>query len=413
MGQLKPSEVRLLVIFGLTVLILGSLFAYEIYAKRKQEVKAELVTLEAEQRSLQAVRTQQQEFNQKRVWLDKHQPLVRDEFHAKEVLDNVVSVRGVEAAGLTFVNSPPEKEPRKEPYYWAFQRRLVVQGSIQNIVQWLAELQSETAFRAITHLHIYPKKRKEAEMLTCEVTVEQRYATEDVILATTPGAAFRPSGAAAPAPPVEENTTPEPPPEKEGTPGNTPTTTKIIKDPAATLQATTPAESNSTATTPSKVAPPATRRVTLPPPAGGGGNAPKVKRPTVRPPTANPPGTGFANPSAGNNGVLANSSRRVGAIQPPPPLQADLDRAQVIAEDTGNPVQSVTPKIAPVGDQIAVEYTDGAQGAGTEVVPGTGGAPRGPNELRPVKASEVIGEPLGPRYTEINAHAQHGAPQTN
>lgn len=32
MGQLKPSEVRLLILFGATVLLLGTYFLYEWYA---------------------------------------------------------------------------------------------------------------------------------------------------------------------------------------------------------------------------------------------------------------------------------------------------------------------------------------------------------------------------------------------
>ncbi|MFT4641845.1 MAG: hypothetical protein ACI8T1_005189, partial [Verrucomicrobiales bacterium] len=97
MGQLKPSEVRLLLIFGVTVLLLGSFFLYEWYARGVQAVNAEKIELQAQRNSLLTMKTQQNEFNQKRVWLRKHQPVARDEFEAKEVLDRVVSVQGIEA----------------------------------------------------------------------------------------------------------------------------------------------------------------------------------------------------------------------------------------------------------------------------------------------------------------------------
>ena len=196
MGQLKASEVRLLVIFLATVLLLVTFFGYEWYSKGLQQVKAEKIDLQAQRKSLLQMKTQEIEFNQKRDWLDKNQPIATDEYEAKENLDRILDVRGIEASGLTLISSPPEKAPSKEPYYWAFERRVVVAGSIENIVQWMTQLQSESAFRVITHLHLFPKKKKEPENLTCEVTIEQRYATKEILAMSN--VTLKPAVAAAP-----------------------------------------------------------------------------------------------------------------------------------------------------------------------------------------------------------------------
>jgi len=181
MGQLKASEVRLLLIFLGTVLLLVTFFGHEWYSKGLQTVNSQKIDLQAQRQSLLTMKKQEIEFNQKRDWLNKNQPVAADEYEAKENLDRILAVRGIEASGLTLISSPPEKAPSRETYYWAFERRVVVAGSIENIVQWMTQLQSESAFRVVTHLHLFPKKKKEAENLTCEVTIEQRYATKEIL----------------------------------------------------------------------------------------------------------------------------------------------------------------------------------------------------------------------------------------
>lgn len=264
----------------------------------------------------------------KRVWLNENQPIAHDEFEAKEALDRVVSVRGIEAAGLTLVSSPPEKEPTLEPNYWAFERRIIVEGDIQGIVRWLTTLQSETAFRAITQLHIFPKKQKEPEILTCEVAIEQRYATAEivsrtntVVLPADPGA-----GAGGPAPGDEEN--PEP---LEGAP-DADSAAAGDTDPEASAE----------------------RRVVVPSvsrPSEDGEELPEVTRPRIRLPEPSksdvaPPATGAEGEEeeaqsgvdvGTGSGLLAKARRqRISrAPQAPPPMASDLQRAEQIASERG------------------------------------------------------------------------------
>ena len=78
MGQLKPRELRLVLFFFLTVLVLGSFFLYEWYAKSLGELKAENVNLMAERQSLLSMKLQQNDYNEKRVWLNQNQPISQD-----------------------------------------------------------------------------------------------------------------------------------------------------------------------------------------------------------------------------------------------------------------------------------------------------------------------------------------------
>lgn len=377
MGQLKPSEVRLLIIFTLTVLVLGSFFLYEWYARRLNEVKAEKVELIAKRDSLRTLRTQQNEYNQKRAWMNNHQLVARDELEAKEMLDRVVSLRGIEAAGLTLVSSPPEKAPRLEPHYWAFERRVVVQGGIQNIVQWLVQLQSETSFRVITHLHLYPKKKKEPEELTCEVTIEQRYATEEIVNASVGGPAL-----------ASMTATPS-------TPSSSPTTDDGAGAPPAAAPSTPE-------TPPSELK--ETRRVIVPSPGGNPpppGGRPEVSRPRVRlPGSPSTPAAGDETSMATGNlstGMLANVRRgraERGPI-PPPPMDADIAEAEARAVQRGLPMPDQVrtgTELAQeaVGDVVDVVKRDPVSVPVDRGLDDNGPAPRGTFES--VSLNGVVGE---------------------
>ncbi len=323
MGQLKPSEVRLLIFFCLTVVGLASFLAYEQYAKKIAALKVQKAQFEGEREHLRTLKTQQTEYNEKLNWMNDNQPLARDEFAAKDALDNVVSLRGIEAAGLVLVSSPPEKGHRMEDFYWAFERRMVVQGSLQNIVQWMTNLQSETAFRAVTQLHIFPKKKKEAEILTCEITVEQRYATDEVIQKTTPGVALASMA-----------------PQESSTPAVQPTLTSAgMPAPVPMKPAVETPEAEKAA---SADQPPVSRRVVTP---GASSDDAKPARPKVRLPKPVVPkdestsSTGRADSAS----VLSDARRNsAGSKAPlPPVLQEDLDAAKQFAYDTETEVRAV------------------------------------------------------------------------
>lgn len=324
MGQLKASEVRLLIIFLATVVLLGTFFGYEWYAKALQQVKAQKVDLQAQRQSLLQMKTQEIEFNQKRDWLNKNQPIARDEFEAKENLDRILDVRGIEASGLTLISSPPEKAPSRETYYWAFERRVVVAGSIENIVQWLTQLQSESAFRVITHMHLFPKKKKEPENLTCEVTIEQRYATEEILAMSN--VTLKPVGAPVPViDPVPALNTPDVVPTGASVSANKP---GDAAKPAGANEANTPTQRPRAA-----VKPPTfntSKPATTSPPAGGADGKPPA-RPRVRLPNAKP----AALPAGGENETsLVRGSNRAsfasvdgrvirGGPTPPPLMAGD------------------------------------------------------------------------------------------
>jgi|MDTC01.1.fsa_nt_gb hypothetical protein len=326
MGQLKPSEVRLLIFFCLTVLGLASFFGYEQYAKKTALLTAKKGQLEADRQHLLTLKTQLSEYNEKLVWMNDKQPLARDEYAAKDALDRVVSLRGIEAADLTLISSPPEKSPQLEEYYWAFERRMVVQGSLQNIVQWTTSLQSETAFRAVTQLHIFPKKKKEPETLTCEITVEQRYATDEVIKKTAPGTALAAITAQMTAP----TTTIAPELSGPGIPKPMPNTS-----PAAEANSVAGEVEKSTDERPS-----VSRRVVTP---GTADEESKPVRPKVRlPKPALPKDTSTSIGNGQSSGLLANARRSNASKVPlPPVMQEDLDAAKQFAYDNDTNVEAV------------------------------------------------------------------------
>ena len=241
MGQLKPSEVRLLIIFCLTVLALGSFFVYGWYSKALSGLEAEKERWQVKRTSLLALRAKQNEFNRKRVWLNQYQPVARDRFEAKEALDRVMSSARIQAASLTVVSVPPEKDPDRDNHYWAFERRVVVRGGIESLIQWLVQLQSERSFRAVTHLHIFPKKKTEPETLTCEVTIEQWFGYPGGAIAGAPevnGPVADPAGKIAGDPQgaaneVDSGTPPQDNPSTTGGPGEGNANTASPPDPGS------------------------------------------------------------------------------------------------------------------------------------------------------------------------------------
>ncbi len=403
MGQLKASEVRLLLIFLITVLLLVTFFGYEWYSKGLQAVNSQKMDLQAQRQSLLDMKTQEIEFNQKRDWLNKNQPIATDEFEAKENLDRILNVRGIEASGLTLISSPPEKAPSKETYFWAFERRVVVAGSIENIVQWMTQLQSESSFRVVTHLHLFPKKKKEPENLTCEVTIEQRYATKEILAMSN--VTLRPMGAPDIKPvPALELPDVVPAGAAASQPGD-PAAAAGNKEPAKRPQATVkpPSFNNS--------APAATN-------SGAEGESGKPARPRVRLPGSKPPalpvgGTSETSLISGSkrSSFASVDGRVIRGGPTPPPLMADdnvggrgevstgvelvpdaIEAALPVAEQTVTPVRVETeanalgPDIARPFDSInpnaiaGQSWNASTPGAGlnnvTEEGPGFGVAPQ-------------------------------------
>src|SRR5690606_32511226 len=84
-----------------------------------------------------------------------------------------------------------------------FSRTVVVSGGLQGIIEWLASLQSEKSFRAVTQFHIRPEKKTEPEILRCQITLEQRYALDPAISPVDgiPSEEFEPSSPVPPSTP--------------------------------------------------------------------------------------------------------------------------------------------------------------------------------------------------------------------
>lgn len=189
MDRLKPSELRLLILFALTILGVVSFFGYDFYAKRAKEQVTQIDQLKAQHNMLLSMGARVDEHHKKVLWLNERQPVVledpAEELKAEKSLDEIVSDSAVKSAGLERLDVRAV-EAKTEGFSRIFSRSVKVQGELEPIVQWLASLQSESSFRVVSKLRLTPPKKNEPEVLQCEATIEQWYATPAAVASSNP-----------------------------------------------------------------------------------------------------------------------------------------------------------------------------------------------------------------------------------
>ncbi|MEM7387191.1 MAG: hypothetical protein AAF514_19810 [Verrucomicrobiota bacterium] len=169
MAQLKNSERRLLLIFGIILFGLVAYLSVEYVIKRHKFAKSQHDILSTQLAELEAKEQRIPEWTLIRDWLDSKQPYPNPEISSQELLDNFVA-GSIRSQGLEEINRAYRDEV-DTPHYHSVSMSATVKGDLESIRNWLYTLQEQDKFRAVTKCEISPD-RKDPTIIKADVILE-------------------------------------------------------------------------------------------------------------------------------------------------------------------------------------------------------------------------------------------------
>lgn len=170
MAKLKPSEFRLLLVFGIVAFILVNFYGYTWLRKKHNDINNEQVDLEAQVMQAENYALQEEDSLRKEAWLAKRVPVYRTEDEMKTFLIKFVRQKAAEHGVEAELHS---QEPVGDgPFMRSRLEVKQISGSIDTLVQWIYSLLDPEQFRTITSLELKAKP-KDPTTLFCELVIEQ------------------------------------------------------------------------------------------------------------------------------------------------------------------------------------------------------------------------------------------------
>lgn len=205
MTPLKPSEKRLLTVFGIAAFILLNLFGFSWMKKRNLALDTQRIKLEARSAELLVMKGQAPEAQQKRTFLDQHLQAYPDEVTREIYLDKFIQN---EATSLSLELRKNQPKPVKlEPLFHKSVYTAEVSGAWDDILEFIYRLQAPKDFRFVSSLRLKSQKKEggsdEASDVVCTFEIEKWWSPESAL----PPDPFDPNT------PPETLETPEPPAE--------------------------------------------------------------------------------------------------------------------------------------------------------------------------------------------------------
>ena len=179
MRSLTRSEVVLLVLCFVSILTVGHLIAYKQYRIKVEKAEQVLADLQTRgdnpllEKAKSTPAAQASVWEERMAWLDKTLPTMtnRDQAQAELLEDLRESAKklDLDIDGLSFV------KPDKTSAYQEVAVKINLDGPERKVYQWLAEIQSPSAFRAVKFLRIRPDGRRNRPEGDCEIIVAQLF----------------------------------------------------------------------------------------------------------------------------------------------------------------------------------------------------------------------------------------------
>ncbi|MGK0185928.1 MAG: hypothetical protein ACI9R3_001711 [Verrucomicrobiales bacterium] len=169
MAKLKPSEFRLLLMFGIVAFLLLNAYGYKQLTTRHNALKLQEVQLIGKLRTADAYAREETDSLQKEAWLRARVPVFGSQDIMKTFLLKFVEQRA-SSYGLT--TEPQPREPELMDGYMRSILEIKVSGAIEPIMEFVYSLQDPEEFRSITSFDLKAKP-KDPLTLFAEFTIEQ------------------------------------------------------------------------------------------------------------------------------------------------------------------------------------------------------------------------------------------------
>ncbi len=169
---MKRSERILLGVLGAVVAVGFHVFVTEQLSARAERLRDELHRLELTRIEAETLLEEQEEWLGREAWLNARLPTFSsDEVAAQELL---AAARSAEAFSLK-VDAMELLEISATPPLVEAGIRIKMHGSLQNVCEWLHDVQQPDQFREIRHFALSPGTEASADSMTCELTLIRTY----------------------------------------------------------------------------------------------------------------------------------------------------------------------------------------------------------------------------------------------
>ena len=169
MSKLKPSEFRLLLLFGIVAFLLANAFGYKVLTERHDAILMQKDQLEARIKTAEVYELQERESLRKEAWLNNRVPVYASETHLNTHLLQLVEAR---ASSYQLVPELQAREPELRDGYMRSILQVKLSGEIMPLLELVFSLQDPEEFRAITSFDLKAKP-KDPKTVFAEFTIEQ------------------------------------------------------------------------------------------------------------------------------------------------------------------------------------------------------------------------------------------------
>lgn len=172
MRPLNANEQRLLALFLGAMFIIATLVGFSFFKKLNASSARQLADLKNQKFEASFWIDEHDLWLQRRVWLDEKQPVQPSGGAANSALLEYLQ-KSAAARNITILDqSLPE--PTDSPYFREVSVKLRVNGKLDSLTPWLAEIQAPDLFQAITSFNI--RSDKEPPAVICDLQIARWYA---------------------------------------------------------------------------------------------------------------------------------------------------------------------------------------------------------------------------------------------
>lgn len=184
MTQLKPSEKRLLIFFGIAAFILLNLLGFSWLKKRNVLLERQRITVESRIRELEMWKGKAAEAEQKRTYLDQHLQAYADEATRETYLDDFIKR---EASDLDLeVRKNVTMPALLEEHFHKSRYTAEVSGAWDDVFEFIYRLQQPKDFRFVRTIRLKSQKKEgssdEAADAVCTFELEKWWSPESAHL---------------------------------------------------------------------------------------------------------------------------------------------------------------------------------------------------------------------------------------
>jgi hypothetical protein len=172
MRTMTRSEQRLLTVFLVLLIVVANLLGWSFALGKRKTLSSKLVELRAEEKAAAQWVAERKMWEERRAWLDQHQPKMTSDSEANAELLNFLQ-SSARKQNITIVEQAL-RETSGTPQYREVSAGLKVTGSLDSIVRWLVELQQPDKFYVIKNFSL--KSTAEPPKMTCDLEVARRHA---------------------------------------------------------------------------------------------------------------------------------------------------------------------------------------------------------------------------------------------